>query len=272
MGHEINYLEALKSAYNVIFEINTSTKLVKCIHGKDTSAIGIYYDIDMTIDSAKHFWVNNYIIEEDRAVALKYFNRIITPGELEKAKRPLQIDFRIKTRRGMFFSYLGVAVKLNDDSFLFCCRDMTDVRYSNMFKLVKITTFGYFNVQINDEAVAFSSEKAKELLAVLVDHRGSFVTGSEAVSFLWEDRPYDKQTQSNYRKVALRLKNTLREYGIENIVETKNGKRRIVPEKVQCDLFDYMNQKPGCEKLFHGSYLNEYSWAEMTKYDLEEMR
>ncbi|MBQ7999830.1 MAG: PAS domain S-box protein [Ruminococcus sp.] len=133
---------------------------------------------------------------------------------------------------------------------------------------VSIRTFGYFDVFVDDKAVAFRNKKSKELFALLVDRKGGFVTSEEAISFLWEDEPVTPVTLSRYRKVALRLKNTLEEYGISDVVEVVDGKRRIVTEKVQCDLFDYLTGKEEHSSLFKGSYLSNYSWGETTLAEL----
>ena len=60
----------------------------------------------------------------------------------------------------------------------------------------------------------------------------------------------------------------LEEYGISEIIESVNGKRRIVTERVQCDLYDYLSGKPEHSSLFKGSYLTNYSWAETTLAEL----
>ena len=130
---------------------------------------------------------------------------------------------------------------------------------------VHIRTFGYFDVFVEGKAIAFRNEKSKELLALLVDRRGGFVTSSEAISYLWEDEEVSQLTLARYRKVALRLKNLLEEYGIAHIVETVDGKRRIVPQNVSCDLFDCL---AGQRELFKGSYLLNYSWGEVTAAEL----
>lgn len=49
-----------------------------------------------------------------------------------------------------------------------------------------IRTFGYFDVFVNGSPILFRSEKAKELLALLVDRRGGYVSSSEAISILWK--------------------------------------------------------------------------------------
>ena len=135
-------------------------------------------------------------------------------------------------------------------------------------RTVSIRTFGYFDVFVGDTPIAFRNKKSKELLALLVDRKGGYVTSEEAISFLWEDDPANTLTLSRYRKVALRLKSTLEEYGITDIVEAVDGKRRIVMEKVECDLYNYLSGKEEYSQLFKGSYLTNYSWGETTLGEL----
>lgn len=133
---------------------------------------------------------------------------------------------------------------------------------------VYIRTFGYFDVFVDGKPIAFRNEKSKELLALLVDRRGGYITSGEAISFLWEEETVNSLTLARYRKVALRLKNILEEYGIADIVEAVDGKRRIVTEKVDCDLYEYLSGKEEYAQLFKGSYLSNYSWGENTLGEL----
>lgn len=142
------------------------------------------------------------------------------------------------------------------------------INETNKRGAVNIRTFGYFDVFVDDKAVAFRNKKSKELFALLVDRKGGFVTSEEAISFLWEDDPVNSVTLARYRKVALRLKNTLEEYGISDVVEVVDGKRRIDTERVQCDLYDYLSGKEEYASLFKGSYLSNYSWGETTLAEL----
>ena len=137
---------------------------------------------------------------------------------------------------------------------------------------IVIRTFGYFDVFVGDSPIAFRNKKAKELFALLVDRKGGYVTSEEAISFLWEDEPVNTLTLARYRKVALRLKSTLEEYGISDIVEAVDGKRRIVLDKVECDLYQYLSGKEEYAQLFKGSYLTNYSWGETTLGELENNR
>ncbi|MGI6108919.1 MAG: diguanylate cyclase, partial [Eubacteriaceae bacterium] len=52
---------------------------------------------------------------------------------------------------------------------------------------VYIRTFGYFDVFVNGTAIPFCHTKAKELLALLTDRRGGYLTSKEAISCLWEN-------------------------------------------------------------------------------------
>ena len=133
---------------------------------------------------------------------------------------------------------------------------------------VRIRTFGYFDVFVGEQPIAFRNEKSKELFALLVDRRGGFVSSEEAIGFLWEEEPANSLTMARYRKVALRLKNILEEYSIGDIVESVNGKRRLIPERVRCDLYDYLSGQEEYSQLFKGSYLTNYSWGESTLAEL----
>lgn len=135
---------------------------------------------------------------------------------------------------------------------------------------VRIRTFGYFDVFVEENPIAFKNEKAEELFALLVDRRGGFVSPEEAISILWEDEPVTPLTLARYRKVAMRLKNTLTSYGAGDVMESVNGKRRLIPERVHCDLYEYLAGNPETQRAFRGSYLSDYSWGEVTLGELTQ--
>ena len=55
----------------------------------------------------------------------------------------------------------------------------------------------------------------------------------------------------------------LRKIGIEHIVESDRGARRIAPEYIDCDYYDYRDGlKPRTDAL-----LPEYTWSEYIKID-----
>lgn len=129
---------------------------------------------------------------------------------------------------------------------------------------VFVRTFGYFDVFVNGEAILFKHAKAKELLALLIDRRGGYVSSTESISYLWENESSNKRTQARYRRVVLELKQILKNYGIIDILGAKRGSLRVVPDYFECDLYQYLSGSSEFEHLFRGSYLLNYSWGEVT--------
>lgn len=127
-----------------------------------------------------------------------------------------------------------------------------------------IRTFGYFDVFVDGQPIHFQGGQAKELMALMVDRRGGYLSSGEAIACLWENEPATKTTLARLRKVAMRLKNSLEEAGILEIVQSKNGERRVVPEKFSCDYYDFLDQRSRGSAVFPGSYMTNYSWAEDT--------
>lgn len=125
-------------------------------------------------------------------------------------------------------------------------------------------TFGYFDFFINGRPLHFTNQKEKELLAILIDRNGGTVTAEEAISLLWEDEPFGEKQLSRYRKLASRLKYTLAEAGCEDIIVTIHGVRHIDVSKIECDYFEALNENSAFIKLYQGTYMLNYSWAEET--------
>lgn len=133
---------------------------------------------------------------------------------------------------------------------------------------VLIRTFGRFEVFCDGKPVVFKSKKAKEYLALLVNARGSFVSSREAVLALWPDSTLGENDYARARKAAMNMGRTLEREGIASIVEKDGSSRRIVPSKVSCDLFDFLEDPERNSDSFRGSYLPEYEWGEITLAEL----
>ena len=85
-----------------------------------------------------------------------------------------------------------------------------------------IKTFGGFDVFVDGKQVHFSSEKAKEMLAVLVDKRGSSVSLSQMAWLLYEQSP-EQTAKNNLRVIYYRLKKILENNGIGGMLIKKRG-------------------------------------------------
>ncbi len=129
---------------------------------------------------------------------------------------------------------------------------------------IKIYCFSGFAVKLDDKVVEIKSKKAEEILAYLVHRHGEWVTKSEIVVNLFEELD-DEKAKNSLRTYISRLNTTLKENGIENLIEQSYGKIRANTELFYCDYYEYLE---GNNQLFVGNYLNNYSWAEYTLANL----
>ena len=106
-------------------------------------------------------------------------------------------------------------------------------------KRVYVKTFSGFDVYVNGQTVYFPSAKAKEMLAVLVEKQGSSVSLAQMTYLLYEDSD-EAKAKSTLRVIYLRLRRTLEEYGIENMVIKRRGSWAIAPDTFTCDFYEFI--------------------------------
>lgn len=138
-------------------------------------------------------------------------------------------------------------------------------------KKIRIKTFGNFEVYYGEKALEFKYNKSKELLAYLVDRNGSLCSNSEIMTILWEDGEMVNSHISYLKNTRSDLIAALKAVECEDILEQQRGALRIVPEKTECDYFDYLNQKLSGINAYMGEYMAQYSWAEATHGTLENI-
>ena len=129
---------------------------------------------------------------------------------------------------------------------------------------IRIQTYGSFGVFLNDSILTFEREKAKELLAYLVDRHGSPVTTEQIAMVLWEDEPYDRKLKNKTTTIISSLRSTLREYGVEDILIKTWNNLALDVSKVKCDAYDFEKGDLVAINSFRGEYMANYSWAEFT--------
>ena len=137
---------------------------------------------------------------------------------------------------------------------------------------IKIQTFGYFEVFVDGVPVLFKNKKAKELLAVLVDRRGGYISSGDIISCLWENESVNPTTNARCRKIVMLLKRTLAEYGIDYIVESADRQRRLISDAVDCDLFHFLAGEESYINNYDGVYMLNYSWSEWTASYLNNIK
>lgn len=150
---------------------------------------------------------------------------------------------------------------------------------------VNVRCFGKFSVCTGTEEVKFRTEKAEELLAFLIDKRGSFISRREIIDSIWEDFDGDRalihfNTTLHYVKKALLL------YGIKMPITYESGGYNLNIEALTCDYLKFCTfvENAGAvvqENIFEyeetvgfymGEYLCgwEYDWTARKRLLLEE--
>ncbi len=185
---------------------------------------------------------------------------------VEKGKVVLdKVDAKFQNKRYMYLMQQESTSDENKEYLMVIyTSNKFDVKEEQNKPRVAIHTFGYFDVFVDGKPIVFHYEKSKEMLALLVDRKGSFVGNPYFISRLWEDEPYSEKIQNRCRQTAFRMMETLKQYGVENIIEKVDGHRRIVPEMVDCDYFSYIRGEKKQGSTFNGFYMSDYSWGEET--------
>ena len=136
-------------------------------------------------------------------------------------------------------------------------------------KRVKILTFGNFDVLVDGNPLKFERKQAKEILAYLVDKRGTSATYAELASVIWEDEEYDRTKQKNLQVYVASLVKTLHSVDVKDLI-LKNRQGILVNTRiVDCDYYRFLEGDTRAINSFTGQYMSAYSWAEFTVGYLE---
>ena len=132
-------------------------------------------------------------------------------------------------------------------------------------KKLKVQTFGNFEVYLDGKPIAFKYRRTKELFAYLVDRVGAMCTVGEIIGILFED---DSGREDYFQKLRRDLLSTLEEVGCADAIIHKRGMLGVVVTELQCDYYDYLNNKKDLATSYFGEYMSQYSFAEYTNAHL----
>ena len=135
---------------------------------------------------------------------------------------------------------------------------LENLRYplSEKIEGLKVNCFGNFEVYKDGMPIKFMHKKTKELFAYLIDRHGATVSTKEMMTVLYED---DKE--SYVRNLRADLNNTFEKLGLSDALIHSGGDVGVNARKIDCDYYDYLE---GNKALFHGEYMSQYSFSEMT--------
>ncbi len=136
---------------------------------------------------------------------------------------------------------------------------------------VTIQTMPSLSVYVDGTPLHLARAKSMELFALLIDAGARGITTGEGISYLWPDRPNDTNTQSLFRMTYKRLADALEDAGVGYIIASKENRRFIRVDQVDCDLYRILSGDKRAGQKYCGQYLSEYAWAEERNGQLTQM-
>lgn len=135
---------------------------------------------------------------------------------------------------------------------------------------LKAVCFGDFEVFADGKPLEFKRKKTKELLAYLIDRRGSVVSSNQACAVLWEDEGNDDNKRDYLYHLIVDLKSTLESANAQDVFISQKTGYSVNTESIDCDYYQMIGGDAYAVKKYTGEYMNQYSWAEMTNAWLEK--
>ena len=153
-------------------------------------------------------------------------------------------------------------------------RELEDLRYPTGQKKEKrlfAQTFGNFELFVDGKPVAFKYNKTKEMVAVLINNRGAQTSNGEIIACLWEDDGDPEKKASYLSNLRQDLQNTFTRLKLNGIILKQRGSLAVAMDKIECDLYDWLEKKQESRYHYLGDYMNQYSWPEVIHAELDEI-
>ncbi len=259
----------LSSFAEDIFEVDRLENSIKYVCQGHSNLLRTFVGVRMNADDFL-LWLLDLVSEADREAVTDFYRKAKAhPAVAETSLAPNKLNFEMFDIDRSMRIVTMIIVPISSSKYFLCLN--TDFRAMGTGfcsagvaerKSISVRLFGAFSLNVDGEAVRLRCEKGRELLALLIEKRGAFLSTNEAISALWECKP-DDTSRARYRKIASRLMAELKNCGIDYIVESDRGTRRIIPEFISCDYYDY------CDGILNplDDLLPEYPWAERMRID-----
>lgn len=133
-----------------------------------------------------------------------------------------------------------------------------------------IKTFGLFDVALHGKSIRFSCAKSKELLALLADKEGAHVPMDMSIAHLWPDKSIELAKRL-YRDAVIRLKLTLKDVGLSDLVFFYRAELAINRARADCDLWQAKTTDDF--SAYHSEYMTQYAdWSYAKQLDLDNLK
>lgn len=128
--------------------------------------------------------------------------------------------------------------------------------------LVRVKTFGNFEVYAGEENLEFPRSKSKELFAYLVHKRGTSCSTKELIGVLFENTPYTVSLQKQFQTILSTMMKTLKDAGADDCIIRGRNQTAVDISKLDCDYYHFLEGDPVAINAYTGEYMSNYSWSE----------
>ncbi|MCR5672568.1 MAG: response regulator [Lachnospiraceae bacterium] len=153
-------------------------------------------------------------------------------------------------------------------------QELAQLRFAehyNGHKRVFAQTFGNFEFFVDGVPVNFKYKRTKEIIALLINNRGAQTTNGEMIACLWEDDGDPEKKVSYLSNLRQDLQNTFTRLKLDGIILKQRGSLSIAKDRIECDLYDWLEKRNNSKYSYIGDYMNQYSWAEDYHAELDEL-
>ena len=153
-------------------------------------------------------------------------------------------------------------------------RELSELRFPQPHKKGKrlfAQTFGNFELFVDGKPVAFKYTKTKEIVALLINNRGAQTTNGEIIASLWEDDGDPEKKSSYLSNLRQDLQNTFARLKLQGVILKQRGSLAIAADRIECDLYDWLDRKQESKYRYLGDYMSQYSWPEVMHAQLDEI-
>lgn len=139
---------------------------------------------------------------------------------------------------------------------------VVEKKQTKVSPVLKVHTFGNFEVYADGKPVSFSRSKSKELFAYLVHKRGSSCSTQELVAVIFENRPYTESLQRQFQTILSTMLKTLKNVNAQDCIKRSRNHTAVNPDLLDCDYYHFMEGNPEAMHAYNGEYMANYSWGE----------
>ena len=133
---------------------------------------------------------------------------------------------------------------------------------------LRVQCFGSFEVFCQDQPLSFTRKQTKELLAFLVDRRGALCSSEDIIAALWEETEDSGSAKHRVWNLTSDLRSSLKAVGMEDVLISQGRQFAVRTSLLDCDYYRMLAGDPAMKDAFRGEYMEQYSWAELTKGSL----